>query len=624
MACVGRFNGTPSSDLPAQTESASPAQTGPVSLTQNADSPTSVSPVETSETAGDMSRWVGTYSFAESAPPDEMMDYKINIYAENDGYNADISIDGFQTMIRIRALVQGDSNQIKMLFEEYLPDNTIASYNPGDVLLSFTNQNGGIITTWGKIGPMLTVNQSPGNYFAKDTADSSQTAAVTPNTVSVSAPSPSSSVSFPADSSVDPAVYAAYYQKYNELVAEYGKAEIADNPSGSYLKGVCVAELMDFNGDGVQDLFVVFCNGQLLRKNASGFTIPQAGAYETEVWTYKNSSLTELLHLFDDPGVSYFYSSNNDSFDTDCCFVTVFENSDGLPVIQLYGETRVGFSVLNYHYSGGKLVQDGYIYDGSDGGYTDISGNPISKDTWIQNVDSYGKILLCAYLSSDSYSSSDLMSAFGLDYSATIKCTNETVDAISGSPSKNSQPAGLQSGGSQTDSSQPSGYPMAQADYIPPYLQKINSDNRGRFVTEGGYGTLYSYGLYDMDGDGVPELITFTGDCEANYVYTVYKDVNGQLVNCGTINGGHCTLNISAGGAGGFVSDWGSMGDWNIQKITWQNGKFVTEDVASGTVKGDGDYPTPVDYGLGDYSQAIKLCYDPVPYLLYQSGSFKP
>jgi len=56
-------------------------------------------------------------------------------------------------------------------------------------------------------------------------------------------------------------VYAAYYQKYSELVARYGKTELVDNivgMGGSYLKGVCVVDLMDFNGDGTPDLFMVF------------------------------------------------------------------------------------------------------------------------------------------------------------------------------------------------------------------------------------------------------------------------------------------------------------------------------------------------------------------------------
>ena len=47
----------------------------------------------------------------------------IKIYKENNEYYGDISIDGFQTMKRIRTKAVGDKNSVNLVFDTYLPDN---------------------------------------------------------------------------------------------------------------------------------------------------------------------------------------------------------------------------------------------------------------------------------------------------------------------------------------------------------------------------------------------------------------------------------------------------------------------------------------------------------------------
>ena len=53
------------------------------------------------------------------------------------------------------------------------------------------------------------------------------------------------------------------------------------------------------------------------------------------------------------------------------------------------------------------------------------------------------------------------------------------------------------------------------------------------------YGSFY---LYDLDADGTPELITMTGTCEADALYTFYTAGDTGARNIGTADAGHCLL----------------------------------------------------------------------------------
>lgn len=99
--------------------------------------------------------WVGEYGFSEYAPPDQNMFYSISIYEEDKSYYATIHMDGFQTMTRLQAQVEGDGQAIKLIFDKYLPDNLWEPYRPGDVLLRLEKTDSALKTFWGKIQPML-------------------------------------------------------------------------------------------------------------------------------------------------------------------------------------------------------------------------------------------------------------------------------------------------------------------------------------------------------------------------------------------------------------------------------------------------------------------------------------
>ena len=112
--------------------------------------------------------WVGDYSFTEYAPPDQNMFYSIYIYKESTSHYADIYIDGFQTMMRLKAEVIENGNRIDLMFDSYLPDNLMDIYEKGDHLLSLEKSGSKLLTYWGEIEPMLSDNIATGGaYFEK-------------------------------------------------------------------------------------------------------------------------------------------------------------------------------------------------------------------------------------------------------------------------------------------------------------------------------------------------------------------------------------------------------------------------------------------------------------------------
>ncbi|MCM1133362.1 MAG: leucine-rich repeat protein [Ruminococcus flavefaciens] len=59
-----------------------------------------------------------------------------------------------------------------------------------------------------------------------------------------------------------------------------------------------------------------------------------------------------------------------------------------------------------------------------------------------------------------------------------------------------------------------------------------------------GDSTYIEYWIYDIDKDNVPELITKTGTCEADYVISFYKYQNGKAVLFDSMGGGHLSFAV--------------------------------------------------------------------------------
>ena len=111
--------------------------------------------------AGDsgLNSWLGRYTFSEAAPREAGLSdtwvYEIIVYEENDGYFAEINVDGVQTMTRLQARVNGDANVVKFIFDKYLPGHMLATYKEGGELLQLKKSSSSLITSWGEMTPAL-------------------------------------------------------------------------------------------------------------------------------------------------------------------------------------------------------------------------------------------------------------------------------------------------------------------------------------------------------------------------------------------------------------------------------------------------------------------------------------
>ncbi|MEO8514415.1 MAG: DUF5991 domain-containing protein [Ignavibacteria bacterium] len=147
--------------------------------TQNQSSTQNVNPnTETkSNTNPDTKKWLGQYSFEESAKNvtgggSQTWNYVIDI-KEKDANTvvADIQVDGFQTMTRIEANVKATADDVEFIFEKYGKDNMFEQYKKGDRLFSFKlDEKNMIITNWDKMKPNVIDNQKSGKVMFKKIA----------------------------------------------------------------------------------------------------------------------------------------------------------------------------------------------------------------------------------------------------------------------------------------------------------------------------------------------------------------------------------------------------------------------------------------------------------------------
>jgi hypothetical protein len=127
------------------------------------------------DTSVNLDNWVGIYIFSEFARGEvgsnHMMSYEINIFPSVDDICfAHIRMDGWMTHIRTLARLEGDHNEIKLIFESRLPlfgKPMLKSDDEEEVLLTFRMRGDELLTEWGSIIPMMLDNNTPGIYFEK-------------------------------------------------------------------------------------------------------------------------------------------------------------------------------------------------------------------------------------------------------------------------------------------------------------------------------------------------------------------------------------------------------------------------------------------------------------------------
>ncbi len=116
----------------------------------------------------DIKEYMGDYEFYEFYPPNINMLYFVSVYKENDKYQANITIDGFQTNMQLLADIEVNSEGIDFIFSKYISESTGEVIEIGDILLSFKKNGNEIHTYWGVIQPILPENSEVGKtYFVK-------------------------------------------------------------------------------------------------------------------------------------------------------------------------------------------------------------------------------------------------------------------------------------------------------------------------------------------------------------------------------------------------------------------------------------------------------------------------
>ena len=116
--------------------------------------------------------WLGDYSFNEYAPHNQNMLYSISITKRPKWsvMTAQVEINGFQTETKCGAWVFGNANYLEIVYSSYLTEQMDASsphplVRNGQIMLAFSRKDDALVTTWGKLEPMLPENKVPGIYF---------------------------------------------------------------------------------------------------------------------------------------------------------------------------------------------------------------------------------------------------------------------------------------------------------------------------------------------------------------------------------------------------------------------------------------------------------------------------
>lgn len=115
---------------------------------------------ETTEKPEDLSSWHGIYHFEEdpvkaNADYYMVMDWKLTIGFFGKGEeHATLSIHGQQTEIILTGIVSGNNEKISITLNESA-SGTDEDLKSGDLLLTLTKTEKGIVTAWGKLKPRL-------------------------------------------------------------------------------------------------------------------------------------------------------------------------------------------------------------------------------------------------------------------------------------------------------------------------------------------------------------------------------------------------------------------------------------------------------------------------------------
>lgn len=124
-------------------------------------------------------------------------------------------------------------------------------------------------------------------------------------------------------------------------------------------------------------------------------------------------------------------------------------------------------------------------------------------------------------------------------------------------------------------------------------------------IKNNAYLLFCSFCIFDMNGDGVSELIVQSSGDEAGRWYTAFTIIENKLIDCGGISGSHTSLYTD--GSGKILGYAGHMGVYDITISELKGTTLITQEIASGTLNNGEQYPELEEYGYGDYNQDLQF-----------------
>lgn len=196
--------------------------------------------------------------------------------------------------------------------------------------------------------------------------------------------------------------YGLFLDKIKELTDTYG-ASGSTEWGGSYnlATGLCVADLVDFDGDGMNELFVVY-NTQVVDFNQEACFDKQKESFKTEVWAYRDDKISKVFDKSvvqgSNGGIMWTCVYQKDSKFYLVTFDAAYEDLGG----GAYNETTDTF----FHaYDGSKFKQAASTH--SD---VDVSSGPADETYTVNGEDASFDEMMDFQSSFSSYLSYDLVS----------------------------------------------------------------------------------------------------------------------------------------------------------------------------------------------------------------------
>ena len=361
-------------------------------------------------------------------------------------------------------------------------------------------------------------------------------------------------------------VYKKYYDLLIEYQETYGTAQkYIVSQYSTYLKGLCMAKLIDFDENGKEELLLAYADPGSYDPSVK-YMLPE---YKIEVWQetdegiekvyqgggYRNDGGTTTLYVADQEGQYYIVEGSADDFETD--YIWGFREERFEQVKEL---RAVCFSDGGPYYLDENLI-------------TEEEFNQEAERLW-ESCESYG------------------LSRMEEEQDRSLLELEQTFEKLR-QKLKIEEPETENGENDADEDEQPSAEVTSQM-----YAEIYRPLVRNAYAQ---YGEFNIYMVYDIDKDGVKELLVLEGTCEADFVYQVYTIQGQTSVYLGEISGFHAAFFADeSGGQGDYIIRLsGHMGVEELARIYIRNG-HVQEEVYSNRELGQYEEyysnPYPLEY----------------------------